>query len=87
MFCPYCANLLLVEAAPEGMHFACKVDVDGFVVVDNCPPIDLFFVWAASQTCPYDYKIAKKLKKDIPLQQKKVRAEMLSFLSRRYSLG
>uniref|UniRef100_A0A7S0MUL6 DNA-directed RNA polymerase subunit n=1 Tax=Cryptomonas curvata TaxID=233186 RepID=A0A7S0MUL6_9CRYP len=47
MFCPYCANLLLVEAAPEGMHFACK-------------------------TCPYDYKVSKKIKKDVPLEQKKV---------------
>ena len=24
MFCPYCANLLVVEPASQGMRFACK---------------------------------------------------------------
>jgi hypothetical protein len=26
----------------------------------------------AFQTCPYDYKVSKKIKKDVPLEQKKV---------------
>jgi DNA-directed RNA polymerase subunit M/transcription elongation factor TFIIS len=68
MFCPYCANLLLVEAAPEGMHFACKVSRPPNPIQSpiNC---NWFF---GKQTCPYDYKVSKKLKKDVPLEQKRV---------------
>jgi DNA-directed RNA polymerase subunit M/transcription elongation factor TFIIS len=48
MFCPYCANLLVVEPHGGAMRFACR-------------------------TCPYHYKIGKRLKKSAHIEQKKVR--------------